>query len=68
MDNSSENRFKRQLESILPGKSLLLVTHRTSLLSLVQRLIVMDGGKIVADGPKDDVLRALAAGQIRGAA
>ncbi|MEL6964596.1 MAG: type I secretion system permease/ATPase [Pseudomonadota bacterium] len=68
MDNSSENRFKRQLESILPNKTLLLVTHRTSLLSLVQRLIVMDGGRIVADGPKDDVLHALAAGKIRGVA
>jgi ATP-binding cassette subfamily C protein LapB len=68
MDNSSENRFKRQLESILPGKTLILVTHRTSLLSLVDRLIVMDGGRVVADGVKDDVLRALAGGQIRGAA
>ena len=68
MDNSSENRFKRQLELTLPGKTLLLVTHRTSLLSLVQRLIVMDSGKIVADGPKEDVLEALAAGQVRGAA
>ena len=68
MDNSSENRLKRQLDAILPGKTLLLVTHRTSLLSLVDRLIVLDGGKVVADGAKDEVLKALAAGQIRGAA
>ena len=68
MDNSSENRFKRQLEMVLPGKTLLLVTHRTSLLSLVERLIVLDGGKVVADGAKDEVLQALAAGQVRGAA
>ena len=68
MDNSSENRFKRQLLSILPGKTLILVTHRTSLLSLVDRLIVMDGGRVVADGAKDEVLRALAGGQIRGTA
>jgi len=67
MDNSAENLFKRQLEKILPRKTLLLVTHRTSLLSLVDRLIVLDGGKLVADGPKDDVLRALASGQVRGA-
>ncbi|MGI9508445.1 MAG: type I secretion system permease/ATPase [Geminicoccaceae bacterium] len=68
MDNSAENRLKRQLEGILATKTLLLVTHRTSLLSLVNRLIVLDQGKIVADGPKDDVLRALASGQIRGTA
>lgn len=68
MDNSSENRFKRQLEATLPGKTLLLVTHRTSLLSLVDRLVVLDGGKVVADGTKDEVLKALASGQIRGTA
>ncbi len=68
MDNSAENLLKRRLETVLPGKTLLLVTHRTSLLSLVDRLLVLDGGRLVADGPKDDVLRALAAGQIRGTA
>lgn len=68
MDNSAENRLKRQLEAILPGKTLILVTHRTSLLTLVDRLVVMDGGKVVADGPKEDVLSALAAGQVRGTA
>ena len=68
MDNSSENRFKQQLQSVLAQKTLLLITHRTSLLSVVDRLIVMDGGRLVADGPKNDVLKALASGQIRGAA
>ena len=50
---------------ILGGKTLLLVTHRASVLSLVERLIVLDGGKVVADGAKDEVLKALAAGRIR---
>jgi len=66
MDNSSEAAFKEKLEAILPGKTLLLVTHRGSLLSLVDRLVVIDGGKVVADGPKDEVLGALKKGQIRG--
>ena len=66
MDNSAENRFKEQLAGILDKKTLVLVTHRTSLLSIVDRLIVMDGGRLVADGPKNDVLRALASGDIRG--
>ena len=65
MDNGAENRLKQRLGEILPGKTLLLVTHRASLLSLVERLIVLDGGRVVADGPKDDVLKALAAGRIR---
>jgi ATP-binding cassette subfamily C protein LapB len=64
LDNRSEENFKARLEKSLPGKTFLLVTHRASLLTLVPRLIVMDGGKIVADGPKDQVMQALAGGKI----
>ena len=67
MDNSTEALFKRRLEQTLPGKTLLLVTHRSSLLSLVDRLIIIDNGRVVADGPKEDVLNALKQGQIRAA-
>jgi ATP-binding cassette subfamily C protein LapB len=66
MDNGAEGRFKARLGEGLEGRTLILVTHRASLLTLVDRLIVLDGGAVVADGPKDQVLRALAAGQIRG--
>jgi ATP-binding cassette, subfamily C, bacterial LapB len=65
MDNSSEAAFKQRLGQILPGKTLVLITHRSSLLSLVDRLIIFDAGKVVADGPKDEVLNALKHGQIR---
>jgi ATP-binding cassette subfamily C protein LapB len=65
MDNASEASFKKRLETMLKGKTLLLVTHRSSLLSLVDRLLIVDNGKIVADGPKDEVLKALRQGQIR---
>ncbi len=67
MDNSTENRFKARLQEILSGRTLVLVTHRGSMLTLVDRLIVLDGGRIVADGPKDDVMNALARGQIQAA-
>jgi ATP-binding cassette subfamily C protein LapB len=67
MDNRSEEMFKQRLKDILPGKTLILITHRASLLSLVDRLIVIDSGKVVADGPKDKVLQALGSGQIRTA-
>ena len=43
------------------------MTHRGSLLTLVDRLIVMDGGRIVADGPKEIVMEALASGRIQAA-
>lgn len=67
MDNGAEARFMARMAKEIPGRTLLLVTHRASLLSLVDRLIVMDGGRLVADGPKERVLKALAAGQIKGA-
>ncbi len=65
MDNSSEAGFKDRLGAIMQDKTLVLITHRSSLLSLVDRLIIFDGGKVVADGPKDQVLTALKQGQIR---
>jgi ATP-binding cassette subfamily C protein LapB len=65
MDNSTENAFKARLGEISSGKTMLLVTHRNSMLSLVDRLIVLDRGKVVADGPKAGVLDALMKGRIR---
>ncbi len=60
MDNSTEEMLKRKLsESVLDHKTLLLVTHRASLSDLVDRLIVLDNGRIVADGPKEQVMLAL---------
>jgi len=65
MDNSSEEAFKQRFALQLQQQTLILVTHRMSLLSLVDRLIVMDGGRMVADGPKEHVLEALRQGQIK---
>jgi ATP-binding cassette, subfamily C, bacterial LapB len=65
MDHDAENRLKQRLGEVLEGKTMLLVTHRAWLLSLVERLIVLDGGRLLADGPKDEVLKALADGRIR---
>ncbi|WP_374045269.1 type I secretion system permease/ATPase [Pseudomonas donghuensis] len=67
MDNSSEDQLRQRLHGWVQGKTLLLVTHRTSLLSLVDRLLVLDNGKIVADGPKDAVIDALRKGRVGAA-
>jgi ATP-binding cassette subfamily C protein LapB len=65
MDNSSEVALKRRLAQSVGGKTLLLVTHRLSMLDLVDRLIIMDAGHIVADGPKNQVMAALRGEQIQ---
>jgi S-adenosylmethionine:diacylglycerol 3-amino-3-carboxypropyl transferase len=67
LDNSSEAAFKARLTENLKDKTLVLITHRSSLLSLVDRLIVVDNGKVMADGKKEDVLEALKRGHIRRA-
>ena len=51
--------IKNRLRTMLGNKTLVLITHRLSMLELVDRLVVMEGGRIVADGPKNDVLRRL---------
>lgn len=64
MDHSSEETFKHHMRDYAHGKTLVVVTHRTSLLELVNRIIVIDAGKIVADGPKEQVVEALRQGRI----
>jgi ATP-binding cassette subfamily C protein LapB len=65
MDNTTEEQFKSRLSRWSAGKTLLIVTHRASLLSLVDRIVVMDNGRIIADGPKERVLDALRQGHIK---
>lgn len=60
MDNTAETLFNKQFSAYLEDKTLLLVTHKASMLTLVDRIIVLNEGKLVADGPRDDVLKALA--------
>ncbi len=60
MDSSSEAAFILRIKEILKAhKTLILVTHRPSLLAFVDRILVIDGGRVVADGPKQQVLEAL---------
>lgn len=67
MDHTSEDTIKRNLRQFAAGKTMLIVTHRTALLDLVDRIIVVDKGKIVADGPKERVVEALRQGRIEKA-
>ena len=59
MDAQSELAFLRQLHESVQGCTLVMVTHRPAVLELVQRIIVVDAGKVVMDGPKAQVLAAL---------
>ncbi len=59
LDARHELALRERLQPWLAKRGVLLVTHRSSMLSWVDRLLIVENGKIVADGPKDDVLRML---------
>ncbi len=64
MDHSGEEAIKKRLVETIQNKTLLLVSHRSSLYDLIDRIIVIDSGRIVADGPKAQVTDALRQGKI----
>lgn len=64
MDFSTEAQVTQRMQAFCQGKTVVLVTHRTSMLAFVDRVIVIDQGKVVADGPRDRIMQALAAGRI----
>ncbi|WP_407926707.1 type I secretion system permease/ATPase [Aquipseudomonas guryensis] len=68
MDNTSEDTLRNRLHSLAQGKTVLLITHRASMLSMVDRLVVLDNGHVVADGPKEAVIEALRKGRVGPAA
>ncbi|HFG1809339.1 TPA: type I secretion system permease/ATPase [Vibrio cholerae] len=65
MDNRSEMHIKQQLSQLKPSETLILITHKTSMLDVVDRVIVMEKGCIIADGPKHEVLNDLRQGNVR---
>ena len=68
MDFSTESVVTAKVSAFAQNKTVILVTHRTSMLAMVTRVIVIDGGRIVADGPRDRIMEALASGRVARAA
>ncbi len=52
MDMAAEGRFVQRLKESTQDKTLIIITHRTALLELADRVVVLDQGQVVADGPK----------------
>jgi len=63
MDDLSEQAFKTRLANIVKNKTVIVITHRPSILSIVDRLIVLDDGKIIADGPKQKIINSFSNSQ-----
>lgn len=67
IDPGSERRLYVHLKEMIKGKTILLVTHKSAVLGLVDKLILMDRGRIVASGPRDEVIQKLQSGAYRAA-
>jgi ATP-binding cassette subfamily C protein LapB len=63
MDPASENRLRKRLQTLCANKTTILITHKSSMLILVNKLILIDRGRIVAYGPRDEVIARLQARQ-----
>jgi ATP-binding cassette subfamily C protein LapB len=66
LDARAEKQFIRAMQNVTKERTLLLITHKMHLLNLVERIIVLDRGHLVADGPKEQVLNQLAKGLLAG--
>ena len=64
MDHTTEDAVKKRLIAAAAGKTVVLITHRSTLFDVANRIIVVDSGRIVADGPKDTVIEALRTGKV----
>lgn len=60
MDHALEVRVMDRLRAFLEGRTFIMITHRTTLLPLVDRLVLLNKGQIVADGKREDILQKLA--------
>jgi len=59
MDFNTETQVIANLDKITKGKTTLIITHKPSILTMVDRILVMDKGKLVMDGPKKEIFAKL---------
>jgi ATP-binding cassette subfamily C protein LapB len=59
MDQTTEAQLMQRLDAELRGRTFVLITHRPALLRLVERIVVIEAGRVVQDGPRDAVLQVL---------
>jgi ATP-binding cassette subfamily C protein LapB len=59
MDAQTEDALIQRLQAEAAERTMIVITHRPSLLKLVKRIMIVEGGRIVADGPRDEVLKRI---------
>lgn len=64
LDMQAEAIFKNYIQKEIGNKTFILITHKHNMLDMVDRLILLDQGKLIMDGPRDKVIEALQGGQV----
>ena len=59
MDSTQERKLINQIKETMADKSIFVVTHRPQILEVVDRIMVVDQGRIIADGPRDQIIQKL---------
>jgi ATP-binding cassette subfamily C protein LapB len=59
MDSALEARVTTELNKYIEDKTFIMVTHRTTLLPLVNKLLLLDAGQVLAYGPRDELIQKL---------
>ena len=67
VDPGSENGMKARLKDLTNDRTVVLMTHKGSMLELVDHLILMDKGRLLTYGPREEVIRKLQGGQVNAA-
>ena len=65
MDIQSEMVFQQYIKEEAKDKTLVLITHKHNLLPMVDRLILLDQGRVILDGARDKVIEALQGGKVQ---
>jgi len=65
MDTQTEQAFIKNMKNVIVDKTVIIMTHKMSILALATRVLVLHDGKIIADGPKDEVIKSLKSGGIK---
>jgi len=63
IDPGSERRLYRHLVEVCKDKTVMLITHKSSVLGLVDKLVLMDRGRVIAIGPRDEIIHKLQTGE-----
>ena len=64
LDMQAEAKFKAYIQKEIGDKTFILITHKHNMLDMVDRLILLDQGKVIMDGPRDKVVEALQSGNV----